>query len=342
MAGYTSPESGSGALGRQIWGALAVLVVAGIILTLSDPVKEEVAAVIRNTALAPFTGLNSVLRDARVRGIEAEDLRQVVDSLTDQLIERRPLDEENRRLRDLLVLSERLGADWGSAEALLPGTQGSESELLLDVGEREGIRVRAPVVTREGLAGVVRERRSNDARAMDWTHPEFGAAVMSEDGLTHGIVQAARGAFREGDYLTLRGTPFNTVLDSGTVILTSGRGGVFPRGIPVGTVERVEASDGRFQRSYELRPFVDPGSITLVLVQKEIPELASALRQDSLTTATEDAEAWPTRFDVSAAWPANERLRADERARLIPLWQDTIRALRDSLAQLRGSGGGMR
>jgi len=325
VAGYSSPEPASGGLRRQIWGAFVVLIVAGAVFTLPDPAKEEFAAVLRNSALAPFIGLNSVILDARARAIETEALRGVADSLTAELLGRRTLEEENRRLRDLLLLSERTGPHWLPAEALRPGTQGSESILLLDVGADDGIRERAPVVTREGLAGVVRIRRDGQAVAMDWTHPEFAAAAMSEDGLTDGIVEVARGAFREEDRLTFKGTPFNTVLDSGTLIVTSGRGGVFPRGIPIGHVDRVIAVEGRFERNYQVTPIVDPSSATLVLVELESGSGADALR------------------DVTSAWPVGERMRADVRARMIPLWQDSVRVLRDSLDRALGrapAGGG--
>jgi len=351
VAGYSSPEPASGGLRRQIWGAFVALILAGVVFTLPDAAKEEFAAVLRNTALAPFIGLNSAILDTRARAIETEELRWVADSLTSELLGRRTLEEENRRLRDLLVLSERLGAGWLAAEALRPGTQGSESILLLDVGREDGIRESAPVVTREGLAGVVRERRGGQAVAMDWSHPEFAAGAMTQDGLTTGIVEVSRGAFRSEDRLTLKGTPFNTVLDSGTVIETSGAGGVFPRGIPIGRIERVESVQGRFQRNYEVTPFVDPGSITLVLVQLEGSEPQGPVGTAAGVAAVAGPEAdslTAGALDLSSAWPADERMTAGERARLLPVWQDSVRILRDSLDRVLGRtvpgslGGGRR
>jgi len=325
VAGYSRPEPAEGGLRRQILGAVVALMLAGVVFSLPDPAKEEFAAVLRNTALAPFIGINGAILDVRARAIETKVLRAVTDSLTAELLARRTLEEENRRLRDLLLLSERLGPEWLPAEALRPGTQGSESILLLDVGGEDGIRERAPLVTREGLAGVVRERRGAQAVAMDWTHPEFAAAAMSEDGLTYGIVESRRGAFREEDGLVLEGTPFNTELAPGTVILTSGAGGTFPRGIPIGRVESVLEAEGRFRKSYDVSAFVDPESITLVLVQQLVPEPTDTTTLPGTGPAT--------------AWPRGEMMRADERARAIPVWQDSIRMLRDSLARLTSGAG---
>lgn len=308
MPGYSSPESASGGLRRQLYGVFAVLLAAGVVLTLPDRAKEEVAAVLRNTALAPFIGMNSLLTDARVRATEAEALRTMVDVLTAERHAMSTLEEENRRLRALLSLRERLGPDWRSAEAVRPGTQGSEGIFLLDVGARDGVRERAPVVTREGLAGVVRERRAGQAVGMDWTHPEFRASAMSDDGLTFGLVRSERGDFREEDRLVLEGTPFNTTLDPGTVILTSGLGGTFPRGIPIGRVVEVLEAEGGWRRSYYVEPFVEPGAITLVLVGTR--GAADARMADSTVAIGGEA------VGPAVAWPPGGRLREEERVRL--------------------------
>jgi len=188
------------------------------------------------------------------------------------------------------------------------------------------------VVTREGLAGVLRnvETRSQ-AEGMDWSHPEFAASAMSEDGLTYGIVEARRGAFREQDRLVFLHTPFNTVLDSGTHILTSGRGGAFPRGIPIGRIESVIEEEGGFERNYLVTPFVEPGEMTLVMVERadaDEPRLGD--RPVRIPVSGDSVE------DLSAAWPPEERMRASERAALVPLWQDSIRVLHDSIAALLG------
>jgi hypothetical protein len=323
-----------------------VLLAAGAIFTLPPALQERVASVLRNSVLAPFIGLNTAIIDARTRAVETDRLRADADSLTLELQARRTLEEENRRLRDLLVLRERLPTRWIAAEASRPGLQASEGIFYLDVGGADGVRERAPVVTREGLAGVVRGplQGGSQAEGMDWSHPEFAASAMSADGLITGIVESRRGAFREQDGLVLLGTEFNTLLDSGTVISTSGLGGVFPRGIPIGRIERVltEPStdeEGRtggerrgFERNYAVTPFVDPGEMTLVLVER------ADSRSQVLGTGLGPGRGAPgdSVEDLSAAWPPDERLRAFERAQLVPVWRDSIRILRDSISELLG------
>jgi rod shape-determining protein MreC len=323
-----------------------VLLAAGAIFTLPPAAQERFASVLRNSALAPFIGLNSVIIETRERAVATDTLRAVINALTVEVQSLATADEENRRLRDLLLLRDRLPTGWIAAEASRPGLQASEGIFYLDVGGADGIRERAPVVTREGLAGVVRGplQGGSQAEGMDWSHPEFAASAMSADGLITGIVESRRGAFREQDGLVLLGTEFNTLLDSGTVISTSGLGGVFPRGIPIGRIERVLVEPGPdgeqeadadlrgFERNYVVTPFVDPGEMTLVLVERA----DSRERMLGLGVEPDPPPPGDSIGDLSAAWPPDERMRAFERAQFMPVWRDSLRVLRDSIARLLG------
>lgn len=246
--------------------ALVFLGLALLMVYLPGPRQQQVAAVLRSTVLRPFILTQEVLTRARVQTTRVEALRGRLDSLIALQTNRTTLAEENRRLRRLLGLSRRVGSGYAAASVLRPGTEGSESMFLLDVGRRDGVAEGAPVIVSDGLVGVVREVRSDRAIGMDWTHPDFRASVMTLDGATYGIVEPRRGDFREEDRLVLTGTPFHTELRAGTEIVTSGRGGVYPRGIPVGRVDGLAEAEGGWRKTYWVRPAVDVGSVTHSLV----------------------------------------------------------------------------
>ena len=103
---------------------------------------------------------------------------------------------------------------------------------------------------------------------MDWTHPDFRASAMLVDGSVYGIVENVRGLFREQDRLVLNGTAYNESVPEGALVITSGLGGVFPRGIPVGRIESTAEVEGSWRKSYWLRPMLQPGSATHVLVAR--------------------------------------------------------------------------
>jgi rod shape-determining protein MreC len=138
---------------------------------------------------------------------------------------------------------------------------------LVDVGARDGVVEGAPVVSARGLVGRILEVRERNAVGMDWTHPDFRASGMLANGGTYGLVENARGAFREEDRLLLNGTAYHEAVPQGSLVVTSGLGGVFPRGIPVGRIDATAEVQGSWRKSYWLRPMVDAGSVTHVLVE---------------------------------------------------------------------------
>lgn len=304
------PEIGGGR--RQVVLALSCVVVALAMLYLPDAAQEDTAWALRSTVLRPFLATQEQVVRARLRAREVERMQVQMDSLTSMLSTQRAVADENRTLRNLLALRDRLGPAFHPATVSRAGTPGSESTFYVDLGSRDGVLEGAPVVDRHGLVGVVREVRSDRSVAMDWTHPDFRASAMLADGTAFGIVETRRGDFREVDRLVLNGTAYYESVPAGVPVLTSGLGDRFPRGIPIGTVDGVSDVEGRWRKSYWLRPMVQPGSVTHVLV------------------AVGERNA-----DLSAAWPPDSLTARDQRILDERALEDSVRALTDSLEALR-------
>jgi len=265
MSTYTNDSDGTEP-GRSGWIAVGFFLLSLLLLYLPPGPQQRLASLVRGTVLRPFVMTQEGLARRRVHAAETEALQRTLDSLAAVLSDQTTLAEENDRLRRLLALSERLSASYVAASVIRPGTPGSESMFLLDAGTRSGVVANTPVIMGRGLLGVVRESRDNHAIGMDWTHPEFRASAMTLDGSVYGLVQATQGLFREADRLLLDGIPFHQELEPGTVLVTSSLGGVYPRGIPIGTVVDEADSHAGWRRSYRLRPFVSPGEATHVLL----------------------------------------------------------------------------
>jgi rod shape-determining protein MreC len=275
MASYTvSPEEGRGR--RDVAIAAAFLAVAIVTFYLPPPVQDQVAGAMRASALRPFLATQDALADARLRAEDALRLQAQLDSLAFLVVSQATLAEENQRLRGLLDLRERFPGIFVAANAIRPGTAGSESMFLLDVGSTDGVRVGDPVLMRNGrigLVGRIRAVRGSTAVGVDWSHPDFRVSAMTADGKVFGMVEPRRGEFREAHRLLLNGIPYYEQLDSGTVITTSGLGGVIPRGIPIGEVLSLAEEERSWRRAYWLRPVVETGSVTHVLVAVDASSL---------------------------------------------------------------------
>lgn len=282
-----APENEESSGRRQLLAAVFFVCLAVAALYLPSENQQQVASSLRSSVLRPFISLQEAIALNRMRSIEMNDLYSRVDSLTAVLASKTTLVEENESLRQLLDLSQRGSGSYKSASVIRPGTRGSESMYLLDIGFEQGVRVNAPVFGRSGLVGVIREVSANAAIGMDWTHPDFRVSAMTLDGENYGIVAPIRGAFREKDRLILNGAPYHTQIAEGTLIVTSGLGGIYPRGIPIGWVERLEEEETGWRKNYLVEPAVQPGSVDFVLVAVDVspgdPGTMSEAGRDSVS-----------------------------------------------------------
>jgi rod shape-determining protein MreC len=262
-------ETDSNGRPRDLTIAVVLLVVALGTAHLPQSSQQRISSALQGSVLRPFIATQERLEEARIGAAEADSLIALVDSLSAVLSTHSALLNENRTLRDLLALADRAGPAYLPATVLRPGTPGSESMFLVDVGARQGVRQGSPVVSPRGLVGVIREVRADNAVGMDWTHPEFRASAMLADGSTYGLVENRQGRFREEDRLVLNGVAYNLEVELGAMVVTSGFGDLLPRGIPIGRVDELRDEQGSWRRSYWLVPMVEPGAATHVLVLTE-------------------------------------------------------------------------
>jgi rod shape-determining protein MreC len=124
----------------------------------------------------------------------------------------------------------------------------------------------SPVVMADGLVGMVQSADASTSFAITWAHPDFRVSAMSVNESAFGIVQPHLGTGAERWLLELRGVPFRAKLDTGTLIVSSGLGGTYPRGIPVGTILGEIATPEKWARTYLVKPSVLPAAIGPVLV----------------------------------------------------------------------------
>jgi len=228
---------------RQVALAVVFVLVSLVCLYLPDGGQQQVAWALRASALRPFILTQERLVASRQRAREVSEVQAQLDSLTALLSTQGALADENRALRNLLGLTRRLGPAFRPASVLRPGTPGSESMFILNAGADHGVKAGAPVVDRHGLVGVIREVRPKTSVGIDWTHPDFRASAMLASGTGFGMVENQRGRFREDDRLLLSGAAFYEVVPEGMLVLTSGLGNVFPRGIPIGTIDGVAEAE---------------------------------------------------------------------------------------------------
>jgi rod shape-determining protein MreC len=233
---------------------------------LPDQVRTPVTRALRQTILAPFLTLQeqSQLLAASVSRFQVVTAQRDSAVLAATFLPE--LRAENDRLRALLGLGQRLGSGYATAEVLHQALPTSPLMLVTSAGERQGVRPLDGVVSPDGLLGIVSVVDKQTSVVVTWAHPEFRASAMAPDGSVYGIVSPHGTDGPRSWLLELRGVAYGQVVPNGTVILTSGLGGVFPRGIPIGVVIGVASEAGGWERTYLLRPAVQPAAVTHVMI----------------------------------------------------------------------------
>lgn len=149
--------------------------------------------------------------------------------------------EENARLRGLLGAAERGGLDVQLAPILDIDLDPTRQRLMLNAGARDGVHVGQSVIDAGGLVGQIIDVTPTTALVLLLTDPDHAVPVAVA---RTGVRLVAYGTGRT-DALELRNVPLSSDVRSGDAIVTSGLGGRFPPGFPVGTIGTLRPDDSR-------------------------------------------------------------------------------------------------
>jgi rod shape-determining protein MreC len=162
------------------------------------------------------------------------DLEQTIDRLR---LEQAALLEDARqgqRLQSLLGFREKY--IYATVAAQVIGSSGSEQSRLfyIDKGSRDGLRPDMAVITGDGIVGKVRDVFPESAQVLAVDDQTSGAGVILETTRIRGILRG-----NANGQLEIVGILADERIQPGEVVLTAGGDLIFPRGLPVGVVEKV-------------------------------------------------------------------------------------------------------
>ena len=170
---------------------------------------------------------------------------------------------DNAQLRALLGVARSRGLDVQLAPILNVDLDPTRQRLVLDAGSRQGVQVGQPVIDAGGLLGQITEVMPGFSIALLITDPDHAVPVMLA---RNGVRLVAYGNGRS-DQLQLVNIPLNSDIQQGDEVVTSGMGGRFPAGFPVGKVVELHQDDSRAFLIGELKPAaqLDRGRSVLLL-----------------------------------------------------------------------------
>jgi rod shape-determining protein MreC len=228
-----------------------------VFAVVTTPIQTGLAKASRATF-----GLWSTYLDWKNVRAENRRLREEVQELRVQGLRVVETDDENRRLRRLLALQEHLPLTTLSGEVIAREWGGWIRSLTVNRGRGDNVPRLTAVISPNGLIGRVVDVRPGVSIVQVLTDPTstVGAHVLRTR--TPGIVEGdPRGTLRF-KFMARDGAS----IQSGDVLVTAGQGGLFPRGIPIGTVRSIDNRGAALFHYAELTPTVDFARVDEVLL----------------------------------------------------------------------------
>jgi rod shape-determining protein MreC len=223
----------------------------------TTPIQTVLARVHR----AAF-GVWSTYRDWKNVRAENRRLRDENQRLRVEALQIGETVDENRRLRRVLALRDRLPLDTVTGEIIAREWGGWVRSITVNRGRHDNIARLTAVISPEGLIGRVVDVRPGASIVQVLTDPASTVGAHVVRTRTPGIVEGeARGTMRF-KYMARDGAGIKV----GDLIVTSGQGGVFPRGVPIGRVQAIDDRGSALFHYAALAPVVDFGRIDEVLL----------------------------------------------------------------------------
>lgn len=192
---------------------------------------------------------------------ENKELRQSIKILNTRQMENREALIANERLKKLLELKTSLQAPALAASVI--GEDGSPwfKTLVIDRGEADGLSEGMPVVAVDGVVGRLIKVAANSSRVLLLTDHASAVAAVVQRSRARGVVKGAGGGRCSLEF-ALRDEDVKV----GDAVISSGIGGVFPKGLNVGEVTMVKKGTYGIFQTVEVRPTVNIARLEEVLV----------------------------------------------------------------------------
>lgn len=183
---------------------------------------------------------------------ENRRLHREVEQLRGRNVELQEMVAASQRLAGLLELKKKVGPRTVAAQVVGRDATNWYRSVVLDKGERDGIRVEMGVVTPDGVVGRVVKTTPFSSVVLLIIDPNNAVTGLIQRTREEGIVEGtAQGRTR------MKYIPLLSTVRTGDVVVTSGLTGGFPRGLAIGTITRIDKVEGDLFQSAEIAPEVD-------------------------------------------------------------------------------------
>ena len=216
-----------------------------------------------------INGFFGYFEDVKATKEENEQLKQKISELEKENRDIDRLTRENEELKDALNFKNQYEEYDFMGASIIAKDAGNWFDIFtVNLGSRDGIMTDSPVITAYGLVGKVSRTDLLSSRVVSIIDIDSTVSARLSKSRDLIVVRGdmelrSKGQCR-ADYI-----PPDADVLPGDTIETSGIGGIYPKGIPVGKVVKVIKSEGQYDSSAIIEPFVDFQRLEEVIVLKK-------------------------------------------------------------------------
>lgn len=251
--------------------------VRGGVMTVTSPVRMLGSAV-----AAPFGALGNIAQNATASSETLSELKKRNEELTAQVAELSEAQETAERLEKLVGLKSTYSLE--STAARIIGSTGDAwtDSVIIDKGSASGFEVGMPVCSSGGVIGQIIEVSANTSTVRLITDDQSGVSAMIQGSRAQGVLQGQADGTLRLEYVVS-----DAEVATGDIVITSGIGGTFPKGLPLGTVASIDRAPNAVYYTIVVRAASSAESNEEVLVITSVSEdqIASDEEVDSANSA---------------------------------------------------------
>lgn len=195
---------------------------------------------------------------------ENKELRETIKVLNTRILSNQEAIAANERYKGLLNLKGTLRTPSVASSVIGEDSSPWFRTLVIDRGRSDGLEEGMPVIAAAGIVGRVVNVAANSSRVLLLTDNASAIAAVIQRSRARGVVKG-----KGGHLCVMEFTTKEEDVKVGDVVVSSGMGGVFPKGLPIGEVAMVKKGEYGIFQTIEIRPAVNLPRLEEVLVLME-------------------------------------------------------------------------
>lgn len=210
---------------------------------------------------SPLGGLGNIARNATADEATLKQLEEQNVQLRRAVEQLEEYKQESERLSSLLDISSTYKLNAKAARVIGASQNAWSRTIVIDKGSADGLTQGLPVMNSYGLIGQIEELSAHSAQVRLISDENSGVSAMIQSNRAVGVIRGSADGSLRLEYITV-----DAKVEKGDVVITSGLGGTYPKGLPIGEVVHVSRDSASLHYNITVRPPRSSASYEEVLV----------------------------------------------------------------------------